>query len=655
MAARVARRVGRISAVDRTPFVSALLAEAFAWRRTFVSSPTSPMSQASLASPSSSEMAASVGGNVAQAAGGSAPAGGSAGGSGAQAVGEGGTRTAESSARSGGDNARVVGKSGTRTIGGITARAAEGGGARATVRVVRADGMDVEAQLRLEEKLLRSDPTNSNWFVFNADVAAPTIVMGISGKPHELLHTEAVLEARVPVVRRFSGGGTVVLDSGSVLTSLICRRSAVPNLPLYPRPIMEWTEGLLQPAMTNVPGFALRDNDYVVGDLKVGGNAQSITGSSFLHHTSFLWDFCSHRMALLQQPSRAPEYREGRSHDQFITKLCQYYSTKDEFLRSVLVALALHFDLRATALHQVEALPFQPWKSGVALPASRQSRGTANKRISAPGSLTLFRSHYHSSRLVAKAAAAMSPLSGTPAAKTIVLPAKAGKHAATVVWLHGLGDTGYGWSDLCETVNLPHIKWILPSAPVAPVTINGGMPCPSWFDLFGLDASAQDDVKGIDAAARYVAGILEEEKRANPDVKFAVGGFSQGGALSLYLMSRKVLGKFEDGSDASSVPLHASVAFSGWLPKCSLKPGGSAAVGDASVAEKAAAHPLLMAHGEADSLVPFAFGKGSAQVLQEAGFSNLTFKSYRGMAHSACPEELADLKAWLQKNVPPPS
>ncbi|CAI5995348.1 unnamed protein product [Closterium sp. NIES-65] len=399
------------------------------------------MSPASLASPASPVMAAPVGGSAAQ-----------GGESGAQAVGRSGLGAAGSSARSGGANAPAVGGSGTRTIGGITARAAGGGGARAVVRVVRADGMDVEAQLRLEEKLLRSDPTNSNWFVFNADVAAPTIVMGISGKPHELLHTEAVLEARVPVVRRFSGGGTVVLDSGSVLTSLICRRAAVPDLPLYPRPIMEWTEGLLGPAMTNVPGFALRDNDYVpcpvgqpqytpiptslhhhcatssdyvVGDLKVGGNAQSIMGSSFLHHTSFLWDFCSHRMALLQQPSRAPEYRQ-------------------------------------VSLWHIVLI----W--------------------------------------------------GTPAAKTIVLPAKAGKHAATVVWLHGLGDTGYGWSDLCETVNLPHIKWILPSAPIASVTINGGMPCPSWFDLFGLDASARDDVKGIDAAARYVAGILEEEKRANP-------------------------------------------------------------------------------------------------------------------------------------------
>ncbi|CAI5939916.1 unnamed protein product, partial [Closterium sp. NIES-64] len=447
MAARIARRVGKISTVDRTPVVSALVAEAFAWRRTLVSSPTSPMSPASLASPASPVMAAPVGGSAAQ-----------GGESGAQAVGRSGLGAAGSSARSGGGNAPAVGGSGTRTIGGITARAAGGGGARAVVRVVRADGMDVEAQLRLEEKLLRSDPTNSNWFVFNADVAAPTIVMGISGKPHELLHTEAVLEARVPVVRRFSGGGTVVLDSGSVLTSLICRRAAVPNLPLYPRPIMEWTEGLLGPAMTNVPGFALRDNDYVVGDLKVGGNAQSITGSSFLHHTSFLWDFCSHRMALLQQPSRAPEYRQPWKSGVAVLALDELTTAPSFPISAKATSAACSSSLATLSGSSKLLLSVAPAALcgipsvaglgsdllGAQLPLSRQSRGSDNKRVPAPGSLTLFRNQYHSTRLVAKATAAMSPLSGTPAAKTIVLPAKAGKHAATVVWLHGLGDTGYG-------------------------------------------------------------------------------------------------------------------------------------------------------------------------------------------------------------------
>ena len=49
-------------------------------------------------------------------------------------------------------------------------------------------------------------------------------------------------------------------------------------------------------------------------------------------------------------------------------------------------------------------------------------------------------------------------------------------------------------------------------------------------------------------------------------IRLAVGGFSQGGALSLYLTMRKALGTFLDGSDASSVPLAASVALSSWLP-----------------------------------------------------------------------------------------
>ncbi|GJP38133.1 hypothetical protein CLOM_g22572 [Closterium sp. NIES-68] len=339
MAGHLALRIGKISTVHRIPVVAACLSEkVVATSRSFLSSAHSLGD-----SPASPPSPASAGASAAAAAAAGVRAG--------PAV----------NAPVGGDR--------PRTIGGIGAPV-RGGGARAVVRVVRADGMGVEAQLRLEEKLLRSDPTGSNWFVFNADVAAPTIVMGISGKPHELLHTEAVLEARVPVVRRFSGGGTVVLDGGSVLTSLICRRGVVPNLPEYPRPIMEWTEGLLRPAMANVPGFALRDNDYVVGDLKVGGNAQSITGSGWLHHTSFLWDYCPARMRLLQQPSRAPEYRQGRSHEQFITKLREFYSSKDDFLRSVMVALALRFDLRATALHQVEALPFQPWKSSVAVLSS---------------------------------------------------------------------------------------------------------------------------------------------------------------------------------------------------------------------------------------------------------------------------------------------
>ncbi|GJP56984.1 hypothetical protein CLOM_g16030 [Closterium sp. NIES-68] len=273
--------------------------------------------------------------------------------------------------------------------------------------------------------------------------------------------------------------------------------------------------------------------------------------------------------------------------------------------------------------------------------------------------------------LAAAEATDQSPFS-KPARETVVLPAVAGQHAATIVWLHGLGDTGYGVSRWLAAMadpengesqpsipflDLPHIKWIFPSAPVAPVTINRGRRAPSWYDVFGFNAGAPVDAKGIDAAARYVAGILEEEKKANPDVTYAVGGISQGGALSIYLMCRKMMGRFEDGSDASSVPLSASVAFSTWLPKCSLTPGpgGRAAGAEASVAERAANHPLLMTHGEVDVLVGYDWGRDGVRELQEAGFSNLTFHSYPELGHAMCPQEMAVLRAWLQTHLPPPA
>ncbi len=64
----------------------------------------------------------------------------------------------------------------------------------------------------------------------------------------------------------------------------------------------------------------------------------------------------------------------------------------------------------------------------------------------------------------------------------------ASKHTATVIMLHGLGDTGQGWvmafePDICRE---PHIKHLFPTAPTRPVTINSGMEMPAWFDVHSL-------------------------------------------------------------------------------------------------------------------------------------------------------------------------
>lgn len=69
---------------------------------------------------------------------------------------------------------------------------------------------------------------------------------------------------------------------------------------------------------------------------------------------------------------------------------------------------------------------------------------------------------------------------------TIVNPIL-GKHSATVLIMHGLGDTADGFTPVAEMLSrtLDHVKFILPTAPTQPVTLNMGMSMPSWYDIVG--------------------------------------------------------------------------------------------------------------------------------------------------------------------------
>ncbi|KAG7672404.1 hypothetical protein Ndes2526B_g09084 [Nannochloris sp. 'desiccata'] len=193
------------------------------------------------------------------------------------------------------------------------------------VQLLRLSGFPLLRQLLLEESLFRSHP--GNWFVINDGVPDPTIVLGISGKPEELINLREASTANIPLLRRFTGGGTVIVDSNSIMTSIIMHGpTAVPDVPCYPRPIMHWTEGVFGNYLKQYnKDFSLRENDYALGQKKFGGNAQAISKDRWLHHTSFLWDYEQHRMELLKHPPRAPEYRAGRDHSEFIVPLKQVF------------------------------------------------------------------------------------------------------------------------------------------------------------------------------------------------------------------------------------------------------------------------------------------------------------------------------------------
>lgn len=71
--------------------------------------------------------------------------------------------------------------------------------------------------------------------------------------------------------------------------------------------------------------------------------------------------------------------------------------------------------------------------------------------------------------------------------KTLIINPRSGvKPTATLFFLHGLGDSSAGWSDVAQMLSqratLSHVRFVLPNAPIQPVSLNMGMPMPSWFD-----------------------------------------------------------------------------------------------------------------------------------------------------------------------------
>ena len=190
-------------------------------------------------------------------------------------------------------------------------------------------------QLLLEEQLLRED--DRNFCLINSG-STPAIVMGISGKADALVHLDQLPDS-IPILRRFSGGGTVIVDENTVFVTFICNKSDH-EFPAYPEPILRWAESVLAPA-TN--GLKLRENDFVIGEKKCGGNALYIKKDRWLVHTSFLWDYDPARMNLLKHPAKTPKYREGRSHKEFVCCLSDYLEDREIWIEGLKRSLISQF------------------------------------------------------------------------------------------------------------------------------------------------------------------------------------------------------------------------------------------------------------------------------------------------------------------------
>ncbi|XP_069478487.1 acyl-protein thioesterase 2 [Ambystoma mexicanum] len=209
------------------------------------------------------------------------------------------------------------------------------------------------------------------------------------------------------------------------------------------------------------------------------------------------------------------------------------------------------------------------------------------------------------------------------------------RETAAVIFLHGLGDTGHGWAEALSAIRLPYVKYICPHAPRIPVTLNMKMVMPSWFDLMGLSPDAPEDEAGIKKASEGIKAIIEHEmKNGIAANRIIVGGFSQGGALSLYT--------------ALTCPhkLAGIVGLSCWLPLHQTFPQASGGGVNKDI-------PILQCHGEMDPMIPVRFGALTSEKLKcVVNPSKVQFKTYPGVMHSSCSQEMDAVKDFIEKLLP---
>lgn len=211
--------------------------------------------------------------------------------------------------------------------------------------------MPILEQLQLEEALLRCDSRN---FCLINEGSTPAVVLGISGKVEELVDQEKATKSSLPLIRRFSGGGTVVVDSSTLFITFICQKESH-AFPAFPEPILKWSEELYKEVF-NHPLFQLRENDYALGEKKCGGNAQYLKRERWLHHTSFLWDYSPQLMSHLLHPKKTPSYRAGRTHADFLCTLKEFLPDRDAFLSRLKTTLRDRYGLLELTTDQISPI-----------------------------------------------------------------------------------------------------------------------------------------------------------------------------------------------------------------------------------------------------------------------------------------------------------
>jgi phospholipase/carboxylesterase len=214
---------------------------------------------------------------------------------------------------------------------------------------------------------------------------------------------------------------------------------------------------------------------------------------------------------------------------------------------------------------------------------------------------------------------------------TDVLPAAEidarGEPAGTVLWLHGLGASGHDFEPIVPLLGLPDVRFVFPHAPARGVTINGGLIMPAWYDILSLGPSrAGEDADGVrESAAMVEALIAREVERGVGAERIVLAGFSQGGAMALFVGTRH------------RRPLRGIMVLSGYEVLAHTR--------EAEASDANRDTPMLFCHGTYDPMVDIA--RARAAFSAHAGHGSAARWHEFPMGHEVSPAEIVVVRDWL--------
>lgn len=199
----------------------------------------------------------------------------------------------------------------------------------------------------------------------------------------------------------------------------------------------------------------------------------------------------------------------------------------------------------------------------------------------------------------------------------------------TVIWLHGLGADGHDFEPIVPELRLPEsmkLRFVFPHSPSIPVTINGGVVMPAWYDILSLGSERSLNLEQLLASAQAVQDLIDREVARGIDThRIVLAGFSQGGAVN-----------YQAGLTYPK-PLAGMLALSTYFPTAD----------DVELAEANRNLPVAVFHGRFDPMVLESLAQDAMVKLRAKGLEPV-YKNYP-MEHAVCAEEIADISAFLQR------